>query len=90
MYERNIVSAILRYLRNLLRCYAWKTHGNQYCAGIPDIVACVDGRFVAFEVKRPDGKTTPLQEATIQKIKEAGGLACVVHSVGEVKEALKV
>ena len=89
MYERDVVASILRYLRGLPRCYAWKTHGNQYMAGIPDIIACVGGQFVAFEVKRPDGKPTPLQEATIRKINEAGGTARVVHSAEEVREILK-
>ena len=87
MYERDVVASILRYLRRLPDCYAWKTHGNQYSAGIPDIIACVNGRFVAFEVKRQGGKPTPLQEVTIRKIERAGGVARVVHSA---EEAIKV
>ena len=49
------------------RCFAWKEHGGMYgTAGIPDIIACVDGRFYAFEVKTETGKPTKLQ-ATIRK-----------------------
>ncbi len=58
-------------------------------AGIPDIIACVNGRFIAFEVKTPSGKATKLQEATIRKILNAGGVAAVVHSVDEVKAILE-
>jgi len=58
-------------------------------AGIPDIIACVNGRFIAFEIKTPSGKTTKLQEATIRKILSAGGVAAVVHSVDEVKAILE-
>ena len=44
---------------------------------------------IAFEIKTPSGKTTKLQEATIRKILNAGGLAAVVHSVDEVKVILE-
>ena len=86
MTEKDIVQSILRYLRAVPECFAWKTHGGMYgTAGIPDIIACVRGRFFAFEVKMPIGKVTPLQEATIQKILASGGTAAVVRSVDEVR-----
>lgn len=87
--EREIVTAILRYLKTRPRCFAWKTHGGMYgTAGIPDIIACIDGRFFAFEVKQPGGRLTRLQEVTLGKIADAGGLAVMVTSVAEVKELL--
>ena len=90
MLERDIVAAILRHLKTVPHCFAWKTHGNQYSqAGIPDIIACVGGRFVAFEVKTQSGKLTKLQEITIQRINEAKGQAFKVTSVKEVKDALE-
>ena len=68
MTERDIVAAILRLLKKTPGCFAWKEHGGMYgTAGIPDIIACIGGRFVAFEVKTPTGKLTKLQEITIQK-----------------------
>ena len=88
--ESDIVAAILRYLRTVPGCFAWKTHGGMYgTAGIPDIIACVEGRFFAFEVKTESGKVTPLQAATIQKILAAGGMAAVVRSVDEVRAILR-
>ena len=90
MAEKDIVANILRFLKNVPCCFAWKTHGGVYgTAGIPDIIACVDGRFFAFEVKTASGKTTPLQQATIRKILAAGGTALVVRSVDEVRDALR-
>ena len=90
MKESNTVTSILRYLRTIPNCFAWKTHGGMYgTAGIPDIIACVGGRFIAFEVKTPIGKATPLQEATIQKILAAGGTAAVVRSVDEVRAIIQ-
>lgn len=83
------MAAILRLLKNRPRCFAWKTHGGMYgTAGIPDIIACIDGRFYAFEVKQPSGRLTRLQEVTIEKIRAAGGVAVKVTSVEEVKAAI--
>ena len=89
MSEKEIVSKILRYLKTVPKCFAWKEHGGLYgTAGIPDIIACIDGKFYAFEVKIPVGKTTKLQEATIRKILACGGTASVVRSVDEVRAVI--
>lgn len=89
MKEADIVKAILKYLRTAPGCFCWKEHGGMYgTAGIPDIIACIEGRFFGFEVKTEDGKTTKLQEATIRKILAAGGVALVVRSVDEVRTAI--
>lgn len=57
-------------------------------AGIPDIIACIDGRFYGFEVKTDEGTPTKLQLATIRKINAAGGIAQVVRSVEDVKAVI--
>lgn len=89
MAEKDIVAAILRYLKSLPECFAWKTHGGMYgTAGIPDIVACIGGRFYAFEVKQPKGRLTDLQKVMIRKIRAAGGVAARVTSVDEVAAVL--
>lgn len=86
MLEKNIVAAIMRYLKTVPMCFAWKEHGGMYgTAGLPDIICCIGGRFVAFEVKTPVGKLTTLQEATIRRIQAAKGNAYKVTSVEEVK-----
>lgn len=89
MLEREIVAAIMRHLKDLPGCFAWKTHGGMYgTAGIPDIIACMGGRFCAFEVKQPSGKLTRLQEVALKKIVDAGGVAGKVTSVEDVKRLL--
>ena len=71
--ERDIVASIMRFLKNEGSCFVWKTHGNQFSAGIPDIIACVRGRFVAFEVKQPGGKPTiRLHRGAADKATELG------------------
>lgn len=58
--------------------------------GVPDIIACINGIFVAFEVKQPGKSATKLQEWNIDEIQKAGGKAFCVHSLDEVKDALKI
>ena len=90
MAERDIVAAIMRLLRKTPNCFSWKTHGGMYgVAGIPDIIACINGRFVAFEVKTETGKTTKLQEMMLQRIKKAKGVAFTVRSAAQVAAILK-
>lgn len=90
MKESDIVKAIMKYLKAVPRCFAWKEHGGMYgTAGIPDIIACINGRFFGFEVKTESGKPTKLQEATIRKIFAAGGTAVVVRSVDEVQAVIE-
>lgn len=48
-------------------------------SGIPDILVCLNGCFLAIETKAPNGKPTPLQLRSIRKIREAGGIAIVLY-----------
>ena len=90
MAERDIVAAIMRLLKKTPRCFCWKEHGGMYgTAGIPDIIACVNGRFVAFEVKTETGRLTKLQEVTLGRIRDAGGKAYIVRSAAEVAAIMK-
>lgn len=88
--ESAIVKDICNYLKTLDKCFFWKEHGGMYgTAGIPDIIVCCKGKFIALEVKRPGRKLTKLQEKTIKDIKAAEGKAYVVSSVDEVKEIME-
>ena len=59
--------------------------------GIPDIIGCVRGRFVALELKVEGNKADPLQGWVIKKIAAAGGYARVVypHNMAEVLAELE-
>mgnify|MGYP000985128917 FL=1 len=88
--EKNIANKILKYLKSLDNCFCFKEHGGRYgTSGIPDIICCINGRFIAFEVKTEKGRLTKLQEITIQRIKEAKGKAFKVTSLEEVKNILE-
>ena len=90
MKEKTITNQILKYLKSIPECFAFKEHGSIYgVSGLPDIICCYKGKFVAFEVKTEKGKLSKLQEMTIAKIQKANGMAFKVTSLEEVKEILK-
>lgn len=89
--ESAIVRAILTYLKTRPEIWAMKVHGSpMQVAGIPDIVGVFGpaGRAFALEVKRPGEAPTVLQERIMERLRAAGVLVAVVHSVDEVREVL--
>ena len=50
--------------------------------GIPDILACVNGYFVAVEVKAQNGRPSELQIYHCRKIRDAGGFAFILYPSG--------
>jgi Holliday junction resolvase len=48
-------------------------------SGVPDVIACYRGKFIAVEVKAGDNKPTALQERELSQIKKRGGVALVVN-----------
>ena len=91
MLERDIVAAIKKYLSSLgCDVFFWKEHGSVYGTnGVPDIICCYKGRFLGLECKLPGGRLTKLQKRTIEKINHAGGIACRVESVEDVKRVIE-
>lgn len=48
--------------------------------GVPDLLGCLAGRFIALEIKRlHQGKPTPVQLKNLQQIANAGGIALVTN-----------
>ena len=85
--EKSFENKIKRYLKEK-GCYRVKYFGCNYSeAGTPDILVCVppDGKFLAIEVKAPNGKASELQMVKINEIRKAGGFAYVVYPSGWLK-----
>lgn len=77
--EKTIQSKCLKYLK-ANGFYAVKViTANK--AGVPDIIACKNGVFFAFEIKSPNKKATPLQLYNLGLIQSAGGQAFIVDDV---------
>ena len=90
MKEKNIERAIKSYLKTVDGLFFWKEHGGMYSTvGIPDLIICYKGKFIALEVKTPIGKATVMQVVQMQKIRKAGGLSKIVRSVNDVKEIIE-
>lgn len=85
------MTAIRKYLASLgSDVFFWKEHGSVYGTnGVPDIICCYKGRFLGLECKLPGGRLTELQKRTIEKINRAGGVACRVESVEDVKRVIE-
>ena len=81
----------VRKLLDELHIYYFFPPANGYGrAGIPDVVGCVYGRFLAIECKAGRGVLTALQEREIAKIDAAGGFTFVANenNINELKENL--
>jgi len=54
--------------------------------GVPDVLCCYRGHFLAIEIKTPTTrhKTTKLQEYNLRQVREAKGYAFVAVDVDDV------
>jgi len=83
MTEAQFQKKVLEFLRvqNIWFVKYWG--GGQFTkAGVPDILACVNGHFVGIELKAETGRLSRLQEYTLARIKETGGQAFVLRPSG--------
>lgn len=77
--EKNFEKRIRTFLQSC-GCYEVKYFANQFTkSGIPDVLACVNGRFVGIEVKANNGRPSPLQFYNLNLIDEAGGYAVLLY-----------
>lgn len=85
MTEATLRRAVLRLIRKKWP-NAWVLGGRHSVAGVADLNVCYQGKWIALELKRPGRHPTPLQRATLEKIRAAGGAACVIRSVKELPD----
>lgn len=77
--EKTFENKIKLYLKSI-GAYFIKTHGDRFSkVGTPDILACVNGHFVAVEVKAEKGKPSELQLYHIEQIKKSGGYGIILY-----------
>jgi hypothetical protein len=70
---------ILKRLEELPNTWALKTQERSK-RGIPDLLLCMDGLFVAIELKKSDkDDPDPLQEWNLDCIVKAGGVAITCY-----------
>lgn len=78
--ERPIKMAVKKRLKEIGAYQHWPVMIGM---GEPclDCHGCYEGLYFAIETKRPGGKPTPMQKATINNILAAGGLVFVIDSL---------
>jgi len=74
------VKANVRKLLDSLDIYHFMPPANGFGrAGIPDIVGCMDGHFIAIECKAGKGTTTALQDRELNAILNHGGTVFIAR-----------
>lgn len=77
--EGKVKSKCVDILKKYGAYYFFPAQNGYGRAGIPDIVACYKGHFLAIECKAGFNKPTALQEREMAAIQKAAGSAMVVR-----------
>ena len=76
--EGKVKDKVRKALDDLDVYYTMPVTGGYGNAGVPDFVACVQGRFFGIECKAGKNTTTALQEKHLSDIRGAGGVSLVI------------
>jgi len=77
--EKKVKDKVVKILKANGIYYFFPASFGMGRSGVPDVVCCFDGKFLAVECKAGKGKTTPLQDLEIEAIRKAGGTAIVIN-----------
>ncbi len=93
MVEKDLQTQCLKYIKQLksfgYSVIAINQHGGGFSSrGVPDLIICANGKFIAVELKVGDNKPTPLQADYLQRIEQAGGQAHVVTTLDQFREVI--
>ena len=77
--ERKVKNQCVEMLKEHEAYYFFPAANGLGRAGIPDIIVCLHGYFLAIECKAGKGKTTRLQDRELDNINKAGGVAIVIN-----------
>jgi hypothetical protein len=80
MKEKNFEKQVKEYLKSIDAYYIKYWGGGAYTkSGVPDILACIDGKFYGIELKADTGKPSELQLWNLNHIEKAGGYALLLY-----------
>ena len=77
--ERKVKAQVADILKEYGVYYFFPPANGLGRAGIPDIIACAWGQFLAIECKAGKGKPTELQLRELRSIRNANGIAFIVN-----------
>lgn len=78
--EKNFENKIKAFLKEQGAWFIKYWAGSKFTKdGIPDILACVAGHFVAIEVKASNGRPSELQKYHVREINNSWGYAMILY-----------
>ena len=77
--EGKVKKKVLEILTSNGAYYCMPVTGGYGRSGVPDIIACFHGKFLAIECKAGKNLPTALQLKAINDIRSAGGRALVIY-----------
>jgi Holliday junction resolvase len=77
--EKWVKQQVVKRLKERNVYYFFPVAGAYTSIGVPDIVACIRGRFVGIECKAGTNRPTELQLRNLESIRDNGGIAMVVN-----------
>ena len=87
--EKKVKNKVVKYLKAWDAYYFFPATGGYGRSGVPDVIACRKGQFIAIECKAGSNKPTELQKREIENIQKAGGYAIVINETNEL-ELIKI
>ena len=77
--EAKVKASVVKLLKKYEVYYFFPaTHGFGR-SGVPDIICCLEGNFLAIECKAGNNKPTALQEREMKRIRNAKGDAFLIN-----------
>ena len=80
--EKKVKDKVKKLLEEYGAYYFMPTTGGYGRSGVPDIVACLRGKFIGIECKANGNRPTALQEKNLMEIMNVGGFAVAVDENG--------
>ena len=84
---------VVEILKQYDAYYFYPVTGGFGASGVPDIIACYNGRFLGIEVKADAKKRVPtaLQQKNLNQINATGGVGVVIdaNNLDELEEVMK-
>lgn len=76
--EKKVKEKVKKILKELNCYYCMPSTGGYGSSGVPDIIACYQGKFIGIECKANGNKPTALQQKNLQDIIKSNGQSLVI------------
>ena len=80
--EKKVKNKVVSILKEVGAYHFYPVASGYGSAGIPDLVACIRGKFIGIECKANGGKVTALQEKNLMQIINNSGYSFIVDETG--------